>query len=460
MSLRLKLVLSFTLLCSALLALSVYVIYYLYNNNRIAELRLRLWAQAYHDYTEYYHTSIPNAAVRKEVENYYPYRLPDADIFIVNRQGKITELGKSSFQPQFTLSLFNKIKNTKKSFYSFSMQGKECVGFYVGYAPYPAYVIACSTDVYGANRMRQLQWIIIIVTIISIVLISLLSLWYATILIKPLKDLEQQMQKISETNLNERLPITKQKKYIGEPNKIASQFNAMLDRLQKAFELQKSFVHHASHELRTPLSTMLAQTEAALNKASSETELKNVLLSLKEDQQAMIELTNSLLLISQYENINNTTSRWTPFRIDELLYDVFASAKKMYSNIHISFQLLEAPEQEEDFIISGNETLLKSAFLNLIKNAYTYSKNQTITVSLQIKKDSLFLYFDNNGPLLSTQEQERLFIPFFRGLNAQHKKGFGLGLSIVSRILFLHQGTVSYTVYNQLNRFAVQLPKT
>jgi signal transduction histidine kinase len=167
-----------------------------------------------------------------------------------------------------------------------------------------------------------------------------------------------------------------------------------------------------------------------------------------------------LLLISQYENINNTTSRWTPFRIDELLYDVFASAKKMYSNIHISFQLLEAPEQEEDFIISGNETLLKSAFLNLIKNAYTYSKNQTITVSLQIKKDSLFLYFDNNGPLLSTQEQERLFIPFFRGLNAQHKKGFGLGLSIVSRILFLHQGTVSYTVYNQLNRFAVQLPKT
>jgi signal transduction histidine kinase len=234
----------------------------------------------------------------------------------------------------------------------------------------------------------------------------------------------------------------------------------MLDRLQKAFEMQKSFVHHASHELRTPLSTMLAQTEAALNKPLSEAELKSVLLSLKEDQQAMIELTNSLLLISQYENINNTTSRWASFRIDELLYDVFASAKKMYHNIHISFQLIDIPENEEDFIISGNETLLKSAFLNLIKNAYTYSTNQTITISLQAKKNSLFLYFDNNGILLSTQEQERLFIPFFRGLNAQQKKGFGLGLSIVNRIIFLHRGKVSYTIYNELNRFVVQLPKS
>ncbi len=78
---------------------------------------------------------------------------------------------------------------------------------------------------------------------------------------------------------------------------------------RRAFEIQRSFVHHASHELRTPLATMLAQTELALRKNLTVEEARKMLESLKEDQQEMVELTNSLLLLSQYEK-TNTSPEW------------------------------------------------------------------------------------------------------------------------------------------------------
>ncbi|MFT2526190.1 histidine kinase dimerization/phospho-acceptor domain-containing protein, partial [Escherichia coli] len=71
-----------------------------------------------------------------------------------------------------------------------------------------------------------------------------------------------------------------------------------------AFFFQKNFVQHASHELRTPLAVMLSQTESALHNQHTIEEYKKILESLREDQQQMIELTNSLLLISQYEKLD------------------------------------------------------------------------------------------------------------------------------------------------------------
>jgi len=110
------------------------------------------------------------------------------------------------------------------------------------------------------------------------------------------------------------------------------------------FEMQKSFVHHASHELRTPLANMLAQTESALRREFSLEEAKEILQSLKEDQQELIELTNSLLLLSQYEKIYYTPE-WPEVRIDEVLYDTIAAVKKIFPNISLSLEFIRMPEK-------------------------------------------------------------------------------------------------------------------
>lgn len=280
--------------------------------------------------------------------------------------------------------------------------------------------------------------------------------YFVRTVVQPLNSFNDQMEGITETNLSARIPLNATQ---NELNRTAKSFNEMLNRLQQAFEFQKSFVHHASHELRTPLASMLAQTEAALKRNLTADEFKLVLQSLREDQQEMIDLTNSLLLLSQYEKITSNDG-WPLVRIDEILYDIITVMKRTFTNINISVEFLYLPDNDVYLSVRGNDALLKSAFRNLIKNAYQYSEDRTVQITIEANESSISIHFENQGKQISDDDQVRLFIPFFRGQNAQRKKGFGLGLSIVKRIIVLHQGSIEYTpISTERNKFSIRFFK-
>ena len=182
---------------------------------------------------------------------------------------------------------------------------------------------------------------------------------------------------------------------------------------------------------------------------------RKVLYSLKEDQEGMIELTNSLLLLSQYEKIK-FSRQWPAVRIDELLYDAISIARKLLPGIEIELEFAGLPGNEEDLIIHTNEALLKVAFTNLFKNAWQYSIDKKVIVAIDADEGKLEVHVDNAGEHLQPAEIERLKVPFFRGTNAGNVKGFGLGLSIVHRIVSLHSAELSYTpVQPNINRFTI-----
>ncbi|MBC7652427.1 MAG: HAMP domain-containing histidine kinase, partial [Deinococcales bacterium] len=203
---------------------------------------------------------------------------------------------------------------------------------------------------------------------------------------------------------------------------------------------------------------MLSQTEAAISRNLDTEGHKKILLSLKEEQTNLIELTNSLLLISQYEKIVFQDT-WPQLRIDEVLYDTIATCKRMFINMDISLDFTSLPENESQLLVACNDTLLKSAFRNLIKNAYNYSNNQKVNIVIEVKKPSLKIIFINTGNQLTSAEIDKMKMPFFRGQNAVNKKGFGLGLSIVNKIIELHKGSIVYNAINDnINQFVITLP--
>jgi signal transduction histidine kinase len=82
-------------------------------------------------------------------------------------------------------------------------------------------------------------------------------------------------------------------------------------------------------------------------------------------------------------------------------------------------------------------------FKNIIENGCKYSKDKKINVNLNFTDKKIILDFANNSDILTEDELEKIFQPFFRGSSASGKPGFGLGLSLTRRILKLHNGTLS-----------------
>jgi signal transduction histidine kinase len=455
MSVRIKFVLELTLVVSFILVSSFLIIYSLFRNNQKQDFNNRLWANAYSQYLTHYNVQDTNKAAVDKLTANLPRTPVNFNSVLLDESYHVVTTNPPAFKYQIDTSFLQTVR-TKREIY-FTKDNLQGVALYINKTGKEAYVIATGFDKYTLARLSSLRFIMTLVATGGTVITAAFAFWYVIRATKPLVDLSKQMRHITESNLQQRVDVIKGNVKHNELVQIATNFNNMLDRLEKAFQIQKNFVHHASHELRTPLATMLSQTESALRKDLTPVETTRVLESLREDQQEMIDLTNSLLLLSQYENVHYSSS-WPKIRMDELVYESIAAAQKVFEDSNINFDFIKYPDKESYLFFPGNETLLRSALRNLIKNAYLYSDDRQVSITMEAYSKGVYIHFENKGRILSEEDKERLFFPFFRGENAQNKKGFGLGLSIVKRIAELHKGSINYHVIDsEINHFTLIL---
>jgi len=452
MNLKFRFALLFTFFVAIILLITSASIYILYFNYRSGDHYRRLRSEALNISKEFYEIKkIKDSIVlMNNLQQSHKNVLYEERVAVFDSGLNVLFKEPDTLSNAIDASLFEHIQKSPAGEYRFKNGNMECSGIYDDRTG--LYIYISAIDRYGLNRLSTLKYILAGVFAASLFITAIFSFFFARAAFRPLSNLGRQMQKVNEMNLSERLEEGKTK---NEVTQIAINFNSMLDRLKKGFDAQKNFVHHASHELRTPLATMLAFTESALRKDLDKDGYRKVLYSLKEDQEGMIELTNSLLLLSQYEKIK-FSRQWPAVRIDELLYDAISIARKLLPGIEIELEFAGLPGNEEDLIIHTNEALLKVAFTNLFKNAWQYSIDKKVIVAIDADEGKLEVHVDNAGEHLQPAEIERLKVPFFRGTNAGNVKGFGLGLSIVHRIVSLHSAELSYTpVQPNINRFTI-----
>jgi signal transduction histidine kinase len=451
MNLKLRFALLFTLLVAIILSFAMATIYFLYYNYRKEDFFRRLDQQAQQTFQMHYDSRISDS-VLYAISLQSGRQLYEEEDFVIDSTYKVAYQFPDTSRFFLSNEFLNNVRHKKLE--RFTIGEKEGI---IKYYPHRnAFAVSIAFDRVGVRKVKNLRDILIFVCLGAVIITAFLSFIYVRQITRPLTRLSEQIKNVSESNLTQRVPAGRNN---DELTKIARNFNEMLDRLEKAFNVQKSFVHHASHELRTPLASMLSQTESALRRSLTEEEYKKVLESLKEDQQDLIDLTNSLLSLSQYERIQ-ATGEWPLIRVDEVLDQTIEASKKLFPGINVSFDFVSVPDNEEWLSIKGNDSLLKSAFQNLIKNAYRYSIDKRVSIQIETNPHQIFVTFENIGTPIPEDERSRLFIPFFRGQNAMGLKGFGLGLSIVNRIIHLHIGTVHYeAVGKDINRFIVEFIK-
>ncbi|MFP5039929.1 ATP-binding protein [Parasediminibacterium sp. JCM 36343] len=446
MNLKLRFALFFTFFVALILLVSSVTIYFLYKNYREEDFYVRLKSRCTALIADYKTIQSDNAsllAIKPARRTMYKEQL-----LLIKPPNTVVYRETDTVKLSVTEPLLQKIKEAKELHF---MQGDlECIGLY--YEDLDMYLIGTAIDRVGLRKLANLFYILAGVFGGGLIITAITAFFVMQQAFKPLIRLGAQMELTTTANMAARVDEGGGK---DEIEQIARNFNAMLDRLNNGFEMQKSFVHHASHELRTPLATMLSQTESALSRDLANDEYKALLYSLQEEQTELIELTNSLLLLSQFEKLSYSFN-WPLLRIDELLYESIAMCKRQFPEMEIEIFFEKMPAEETEMLVKGNDALLKSAFRNLIKNAYLYSADKKVNIAINPSPGKMEVSFINKGLQLTPMEIEKMFIPFFRGSNASLIKGFGLGLSIINRITEIHRGKLVYNAMKpDINKFAI-----
>ena len=355
---------------------------------------------------------------------------------------------------QIDYPMIQRIRQEKEINYTDPVTKFETTGLVVESGGREKVIMATAYDIYGFRKLNNLRNILLFTWISGLGLTVLLAYLYVrTIVGRPLANLTEQISRIGEHDLTMRIQVPAHQ---NELTVLAQNFNDLLERLEQAFVSQRSFVQYASHELRTPLANMLSATENALSKDRSPETYRQTLDSLREEQSRLVDMTNSLLLMSRFKT--TTLADNTPqVRMDEVLYNTLEDLSLSMPEYKIVLGFAGIPENANDLLVQGNEALLRTAFRNLLENACRYANDQAARIQIDSTPGKLEIFFDNIGPTLSEAESLSLFTPFFRGENASGKRGYGLGLVIAQRILAIHGASIEYrNPAPDLNRFVVR----
>ncbi|WP_238554993.1 histidine kinase dimerization/phospho-acceptor domain-containing protein [Chryseobacterium sp. P1-3] len=278
-------------------------------------------------------------------------------------------------------------------------------------------VTAASYDQYGYEYLTHLLTISVLAFISILVLIYLAGIFLSKKTLSPLSEMVGQIKKITAGRLQWRLKTTKEN---DELNELAQSFNGMLERLENSFDAQKYFVSNISHELRTPLSAIITELELASEKKQTHEEYQQTIQRVLEDARNMAKLSNSLMDLAKASYDPNEIS-FSEIRLDEILLESYAKIIKENTGYKVSLNIEDTVE-ERQLIIQGNEYLLQVAFNNLIDNACKYSPEHTCSIDVKILSGKLHIRFSNRGIIISQEDLEHIFEPFYRSEKFKKRK--------------------------------------
>jgi signal transduction histidine kinase len=265
---------------------------------------------------------------------------------------------------------------------------------------------------------------------VVLVLAAILGWIVAGRALRPLHRITAAARAASERNLSARVALRGPH---DELHELAETFDEMLERLQSAFESQRRFIANASHELRTPLAVMRATVDVVLDDPDSTPE---DLLGMAADLRAAVDHAEHLIaaLLILARNERGLTVR-EEVDLATIAEDVLDTADLGARRVHAAL----APA-----VVSGDQVLLERLVANLVDNAERYNTaSGDIWVTTGTAAGESRLTVENTGPLIGPADAERIFQPFQRLNDRASHEGFGLGLTIVTSIAEVHNGTAA-----------------
>lgn len=344
----------------------------------------------------------------------------------------------NSFEYNTNLNLpnefYTKILKTGKDY--FEIDNKYYLGQIFSENGQKYIVIVGARDRKGNTTTIYIVKIMLFGGIGFVLLAFFLGRFLAKRVINPVARITKEVNRISASNLHNRLPEVKNSDEISD---LTATFNDMLDRLETSFEIQANFINNASHELKTPITTIIAESEIMLLKERPVSEYIQSLENIYSQASKLGNLTESLLKLTQ-TGYDGKKQVLDIARIDEILLEVKSDIDKIYPDNRVSIKLNFAPKDSNLLLIPCNKPLLELAINNIITNGVKYSDNNEVFVTLSANQEVIKISINDIGIGIPPEDIPHLYEPFFRGKVATKYIGYGLGLPLASKIIRMHDG--------------------
>lgn len=299
----------------------------------------------------------------------------------------------------------------------------------------------------------RIYWFSIIAFILVVTIGGMCTYFVVNNALIPIVELNKNIKKINEDNLNSNLSI---KGANDEIKELTISFNKMIAKLENAFASQKRFNSSVAHELKTPLAVI--KTNIDVLKSSNCKSLEEYDKTLAVVEKSILKMNliiETLLDIIRQENapLNEIVS------IDEILEDIVDDLSIIANKKNIKLKLNSYNIKNK---IKGNEIMLYRAFYNVIENSIKYNKiNGSIDILCYQDLNTIEVKVIDTGSGIKEEDYDEIFKPFYRceGINSYSKNGIGLGLSLTQSVIKLHGGEINVkSKLNEGTEFTFILP--
>jgi signal transduction histidine kinase len=285
--------------------------------------------------------------------------------------------------------------------------------------------------------------------------------------LRPMRDTAELLGKIDERSLNRRVEVATLPPELAP---VGAKLNDMLARLETAFAQRRQFIADASHELRTPVAALVTALEVALRRKREAADYARVLEQTLADARLLNQLVVALVEQARAERFGENPD-YIPVALEDFLHRCTAMVMPLVQRKNLNLEWAvggTSPETTtEGITIFTDETMLRSAIVNLLSNAVEYTPEQgTIVLSAHVtqavenvpeallkalpegwgsggagtpdipdagRPGRLVVIVRDNGPGIPAEHLANVFEPFYRANAARNDSGhhLGLGLALV-----------------------------
>ena len=287
------------------------------------------------------------------------------------------------------------------------------------------------------RTLARLRVVLLLLCLAGTAFALVVSRLFARRVVAPVTQLTETAEHITATDdLGRRLDADGSEDEVG---RMASRFNAMLDRLQasrdalaESVAAQRQLVADASHELRTPVTSLRTNVEVLLDERGpslGDDERRRMLDDMREQSEELTLLINDVIEVARGDQ--PLTAR-DDVRVDEVVEEAVARAQRNAPGVRFDAAL-------EPLVVHGDAERIGRAVSNLLDNAAKHSPEGG-AVEVAVRGGAVEVL--DHGPGVPDADKPLIFDRFYRGATARGRPGSGLGLAIVRQVADAHGGSV------------------